>query len=71
MDYCSPSYAAFVKKTNILNLSVQNVLEREAMKQIFYASVVGSLMYAQVFTRPDTASSQIQEWISGELLRKS
>ena len=27
--------------------------EREQMKNIPYASVVGSLMYAQVYTRPD------------------
>ncbi|RVW32749.1 Retrovirus-related Pol polyprotein from transposon TNT 1-94 [Vitis vinifera] len=33
----------------------ENDLEREQMKNIPYASAVGSLMYAQVCTRPDIA----------------
>ncbi|XP_073017954.1 secreted RxLR effector protein 161-like [Primulina eburnea] len=33
----------------------KNDLEREQMKNISYASAVGSLMYAQVCTRPDIA----------------
>ncbi|RVW47187.1 Retrovirus-related Pol polyprotein from transposon TNT 1-94 [Vitis vinifera] len=33
----------------------KNDLEREQMKNIPYASAVGSLMYAQVCTRPDIA----------------
>ncbi|KAK4395840.1 Retrovirus-related Pol polyprotein from transposon TNT 1-94, partial [Sesamum angolense] len=32
-----------------------NDLEREQMKDILYASAIGSLMYAQVCTRPDNA----------------
>ena len=32
-----------------------NDLEKDAMKTIPYASVVGSLMYAQVCTSPDIA----------------
>ena len=33
----------------------QNDLEREQLKAIPYASAVGSLMYAQVCTRPELA----------------
>ena len=31
----------------------KNELERKQMEQILYASIVGSLMYAQTCTRPD------------------
>ena len=37
----------------ILNQCPKNDLEREQTKNIPYASAVGSLMYAQVCTRPD------------------
>ena len=33
----------------------KNDLEKDVMKTILYASVVGSLMYAQVCTRPNIA----------------
>ncbi|RDX94926.1 hypothetical protein CR513_22637, partial [Mucuna pruriens] len=49
MKDCSPS--------DKLNLSKcrQNDFEQEHMKNISYASIVGSFMYAQVCTRPDIA----------------
>jgi len=40
-----------------LNQSPKNDFEREQMKNIIYASIVGSLMYAQVCTRPDISFS--------------
>ncbi|KAL4366702.1 hypothetical protein GQ457_05G014270 [Hibiscus cannabinus] len=54
MKDCSPSVAPIVKG-NKFNLNPKNEFEREQMKNIPYASVVGSLMYAQVCTRPDIA----------------
>ena len=36
-----------------LNQCSKNDFEREQMKNILYASVVGSLIYAQVYTRLD------------------
>ena len=54
MKDCSPSVAPIMKGDKFnLNQCPKNDLEREQMKDIPYASVVGSLMYAQVFTRPD------------------
>lgn len=52
-------------------------IDREAMKQIPYASGVGSLRYTQVYTRSDIAltvvflegSNQIQGWIICKLLK--
>ncbi|XP_048493951.1 secreted RxLR effector protein 161-like [Beta vulgaris subsp. vulgaris] len=38
-----------------LNQCPRNDIEREQMKNVPYASVVGSIMYAQVCTRPDIA----------------
>ncbi|KAM1705942.1 hypothetical protein ACFX2K_028155 [Malus domestica] len=54
MKDCSPSIAPIVKGDKFsLNQCPQNDLEREQMRNIPYASAVGSLMYAQVCTRPD------------------
>ncbi|KAL5823734.1 hypothetical protein ACOSQ4_021634 [Xanthoceras sorbifolium] len=56
MKDCSPSVAPIVKGDRFnLNQCPKNDLEREQMKNIPYASAVGSLMYAQVCTRPDIA----------------
>ena len=53
MTDCSPSVAPIVKGNRYnLNQCLKNDIEREYMKNISYAFVVGSLMYAQVCTRP-------------------
>ena len=54
-DY-SPSIAPIVKCDRFnLNQCPKNELEKEQMKNIPYAFAMGSLMYAQVCTRPDIA----------------
>jgi len=53
-ENCSPSVAPIVKGDRFnLNQCPKNDFEREQMKKIPYASVVGSLMYAQVCIRPN------------------
>ena len=54
MKDCSPSVAPIVKGDRFnFNQCPKNNFERESMKNISYASIVGSLMYAQVCTRLD------------------
>ncbi|RVW65458.1 Retrovirus-related Pol polyprotein from transposon TNT 1-94 [Vitis vinifera] len=54
MKDCSPSVSPIVNGDRFnLNQCSKNDLEMEQMKNIPYASKVGSLMYAQVYTRPD------------------
>ncbi|KAL0411894.1 UNVERIFIED_CONTAM: Retrovirus-related Pol polyprotein from transposon TNT 1-94 [Sesamum latifolium] len=56
MKDCSPSVAPIVKGDKLhLNQCPMNDLEREQMKDIPYASAIGSLMYAQVCTKSDIA----------------
>ena len=56
MKDCSLSRAPIVKGDRFsLDQFPMNDLEREQMKNIPYAPVVGSLMYALVCTRPDIA----------------
>ena len=56
MKDCSPSVAPIMKGNKLsLNQCSKNDLEKESMKNIPYASAVGSLMYAQVCTKPDIA----------------
>ena len=56
MKNCSLSVAPILKGDRFdLNQHPKNDFEREHMKNIPYASAVGSLMYAQVCTRPDIA----------------
>ena len=56
MKDCSPSVAPIVKGDKFnLNQCPKNDFEKEPMKNILYASAVGSLIYAQVCTRLDNA----------------
>ena len=56
MKNCSSSVAPILKGDRFnLNQRPKNDFEQEHMKNIPYASVVGSLMYAQVCTKPDIA----------------
>ncbi|GAA0162852.1 hypothetical protein LIER_18857 [Lithospermum erythrorhizon] len=56
MKDCSPSVASIVKGDLFsLDQCPRNDIEMERMKNVPYASAVGSIMYAQVCTRPDIA----------------
>ncbi|KAF5763423.1 putative RNA-directed DNA polymerase [Helianthus annuus] len=56
MQQCKPSVAPVVKGDVFGSFQCPTTeVEKEQMSQIPYASVVGSLMYAQVCTRPDIA----------------
>jgi len=54
MDKCSAGIVPIQKGDKFSQMQCpKNDLERKAMESIPYASVVGSLMYAQTCTRPD------------------
>ncbi|WVY90570.1 hypothetical protein V8G54_036084 [Vigna mungo] len=54
MEKCSPGIVPIQKGDKFSQMQCpKNDLERKAMESIPYASVVGSLMYAQTCTRPD------------------
>jgi len=54
MEKCSASVVPIQKEDKFsLMQCPNNELERKEMERIPYASVVGSLMYAQTCTRPD------------------
>jgi hypothetical protein len=54
MDACNPMSAPIVKGDKYVSFqSPRNQYEINQMKSVPYASAVGSLMYAQVCTRPD------------------
>ena len=55
-----------------LNQCSKNNLEREQMKNISYASIVGSIMYTHFCTRPDIAYAigMLGRYQIGEMLHK-
>ena len=56
MQTCKAGDVPVVKGDKLSNEQCpKNDLEKDAMETIPYASVIGSLMYAQVCTRPDIA----------------
>ena len=56
MKNCSPSLVPIVKGDRFsLDKCPRNNLEREKMRDTPYALAIGSLMYAQVCTKPDIA----------------
>ena len=60
MKNCSPSIAHIMKGDRLyLNYCPKNDFEWEHMKNILYASNVGSPMYAQVWYKPDAFAVQV------------
>ena len=58
MKDCSQNVTPIVKGDRFnLNLCPKHDIKNEQMKNISYASIVGSIMYVQIYTRPDIAFS--------------
>lgn len=56
MQNCKLGDALVAKEDKFsLNQCPKNDFEEKKMQKILYASAIGSLMYAQVYTRPDIA----------------
>ena len=56
MDKCASMDTPMSKRDKFsLSQSPKNDVDKEAMQQFPYASAVGSLMYAQVYTHPNLA----------------
>jgi hypothetical protein len=56
MHECSATHVPFMKGDKLGTFqSPKNQLEINEMKLIPYASAIGSIMYAQVYARPDLA----------------
>ena len=54
MEKCSTSLVQIQKEDKFsINQCPKNELEHKQMNDVTYASIVGSLMYAQAYTRPD------------------
>jgi hypothetical protein len=56
MHACKPSFAPIVKGDSFGEFQcLKNQYEIDQIKVVPYASAIGSLQYAQVYTRPDLA----------------
>jgi hypothetical protein len=63
MHKCNPTPALIVKGIKFGKFQyLRNQYEINEMKVVPYASVVGSLMYAQIFTHPDLAFCYQDGW---------
>lgn len=78
MDKCRSGESPMSKGDKLHDKQIpQNLLERKNMKNVPYASLIGSLMYAQVYTRPDISfavnmlsryqsNPGLEHWVAGK-----